>query len=367
MALSARTERAVEACYDAVLVPALWPQALQQLADSLGAASGCLCNPDLGHGQPPMSSGHQEFADLWLRNQSHAPDPVSMRTPAFCKAGCTHVVQQQIVTAEEQKTLPYFHETARPGKREWWASISWSVADSRWCLSLYRDAPRGPFSYEEARSFTRLRPHLNRIIALAEKFAEAQLTSALSALERLTCGALVIDCHGVARHLNRRAENLLGDDFYLVCGRPAAGDCASNRRLHQLVASILEMPRGVVPQHNRVVIDRARAPWLIVETLPVTAFGSDVFGEARAVLLLTDLTAPPVTDSALLALVFGLTAAEAKLAACIASGCGIDGAAASLGIGRETARSQLRAVFMKTNMRSQAELVALVSRLRTAQ
>src|SRR5437868_1608793 len=39
MALSEQTERAVEACRDAVLMPALWPDALHQLAGSLGAAS----------------------------------------------------------------------------------------------------------------------------------------------------------------------------------------------------------------------------------------------------------------------------------------------------------------------------------------
>ena len=34
-----RTERAIEACYDAVLAPAEWPRALQLLAESLGAES----------------------------------------------------------------------------------------------------------------------------------------------------------------------------------------------------------------------------------------------------------------------------------------------------------------------------------------
>ena len=69
--------------------------------------------------------------------------------------------------------------------------------------------------------------------------------------------------------------------------------------------------------------------------------------------------------SAELCSAFGLTAAEAKLAAKLASGSGIEGAAASLGVSRETARTQLKAVFGKTNTRRQAELVALVSRLRS--
>ena len=98
---------------------------------------------------------------------------------------------------------------------------------------------------------------------------------------------------------------------------------------------------------------------------PVTALGSDTFNGGRAVSILTDLTKPSVSDSKLLAILFGLTPAEATLAAAIASGIGIDAAAASLRIARETAKSQLKAVFLKTNIHSQPELLALVARLRS--
>ena len=363
MALSARTERAVEACYDAVLVPALWPAALQQLADSLGVASCTFGTSDPSALTVPISSEHKEFADLWLRNESHAPCPYTRRA-GCCRAGHPYIIDDQIVTAEERKTLAYFHETASPGNREWWAGASFSVADRRWCLSLYRDAARGRFTHDEGRYFAKVAPHLGRVVASAERFTEVRVVSALSALEHLKCAALVINSRGVARHLNRLAENLLGDDFSLHFGRPATRDPASNRRLQQLISSILVAERGCVPALNQVVIDRAETPWLLLETMPVTALGSDVFGEGRTVLMLTDLTGSAAADSRLLAVVFGLTAAEAKLAACIGSGSGIDASAAALGIGRETARSQLKAVFLKTNTRAQAELIALISRLR---
>ena len=83
------------------------------------------------------------------------------------------------------------------------------------------------------------------------------------------------------------------------------------------------------------------------------------------ILLLSDLTAPLRPEATQLCAAFGLTVAEAKLAAKLASGSGIVGAAASLGVSRETARTQLKAVFAKTNTRRQAELAALVSRLRS--
>jgi DNA-binding CsgD family transcriptional regulator len=78
----------------------------------------------------------------------------------------------------------------------------------------------------------------------------------------------------------------------------------------------------------------------------------------------TDLRSPLRPEATQLCAAFGLTVAEAKLAAKLASGSGIDGAAASLGVSRETARTQLKAVFAKTNTCRQAELAALVARLR---
>ena len=99
--------------------------------------------------------------------------------------------------------------------------------------------------------------------------------------------------------------------------------------------------------------------------MPVTAFGSDLFSSGRLILLLTDLRSSLRPEATQLCAAFGLTAAEAKLAAKVASGVGVNGAAASLGVSRETARSQLKAVFAKTNTRRQAELAALVARLRS--
>ena len=58
---------------------------------------------------------------------------------------------------------------------------------------------------------------------------------------------------------------------------------------------------------------------------------------------------------------FGLTAAEARLAIKMASGAALETVADELRISKETARNQLKAVFHKTGVRRQAELVALLA------
>jgi DNA-binding CsgD family transcriptional regulator len=368
MPLSERTERALEACYDAVLAPVRWPQALQLLGESLGAES-CTFYALKSQQLPvkvPISSGHADFAELWLRNEDHAPDPhIERATPFFWNAHPS-IVEDQISTEEERRTLPYYQETARPGKREWFASANFAVAGRKWCFPLYRGAKRGPFTPDEARYIAAIGPHVGRMVGQAEKFAAFNTASELSTLGRIKHAALVIDGEGRVKHLNLPAEELFCDDFYLVRGRPVANDRTSNNRLQQFISSILIVKHGDVPSHRPVVINRDEVPWLLVEAMPATALGSDLFSAGRAILLLTDLTTPQRPDAMLLSAVFGLTAAEARVAARVVSGKGINEAAIALGITRATACSHLKAVFSKTNTRRQAELVGLIARLRPA-
>jgi DNA-binding CsgD family transcriptional regulator len=172
------------------------------------------------------------------------------------------------------------------------------------------------------------------------------------------------------RYLNSQAEKLLGDDFSLVRGRPAARLPADDKRLQRLVSNALHIERDAsgsrpsIVQSLPIVINRNYAPWLLVEAMPLSALGDDQFNGGRAVLFLTDLTCPRWPDAAVLSVAFGLTAAEARLAVLLAVGGGINEAAAALGVRRETVRSQLRTIFAKTNTGRQAELAELLARVR---
>lgn len=61
----------------------------------------------------------------------------------------------------------------------------------------------------------------------------------------------------------------------------------------------------------------------------------------------------PRPNASLLSKIFGLTFAEAKLAAALADGTSLDTAAEELDIARQTARSQLKIVFAKTDTHRQ--------------
>lgn len=79
-------------------------------------------------------------------------------------------------------------------------------------------------------------------------------------------------------------------------------------------------------------------------------------------LFLIDLERPTEPGEAALRQLFGLTGAEAKLAARLTSGRSLEDVASEFRITIGTARSQLRSIFARTHTHRQAELVALLNR-----
>jgi DNA-binding CsgD family transcriptional regulator len=282
--------------------------------------------------------------------------------------GRSWLIEDEFSTNEERRACLYYQETARRAKRDWWGATTFTVGGRACCLTLYRGADAGPFTPAEARDYSKVGGSLAKLVSVAEAFASFHSASTLATLESVRRAAIVIDGAGRVADMNHRARALLGEDLDLLWGRLVARDAASNRSLRRSVSAVIREERANSGGHSgltvypSVVISRDGSPWILMEAMPLAAFGSDFFCRGRAIFLLTDLTSEVRPDVTLLCALFGLTAAEARVAAEIASGAGIDGAAARLNVSRETARSHLRIVFDKTGKRRQAELAALLAR-----
>jgi DNA-binding CsgD family transcriptional regulator len=79
-----------------------------------------------------------------------------------------------------------------------------------------------------------------------------------------------------------------------------------------------------------------------------------------AIVVLRDPDRRASVSAEVVARLFGLTPAEAALATLLAQGFDIDEAAETLGIRRNTARSQLQSIFTKTDAKRQSELIRLI-------
>ena len=94
--------------------------------------------------------------------------------------------------------------------------------------------------------------------------------------------------------------------------------------------------------------------------VPIVSSGP--MDERRAAIWILN-TEPQLPDEDLLAALFRLSRAEARLAIGLLKGLSAAECAVQAGVGVATIRSQLHSIFSKTGVRRQAQLVALLSRV----
>jgi DNA-binding CsgD family transcriptional regulator/PAS domain-containing protein len=364
VSLSLETERAIELCYDSIAAPQLWTGALDNLAHSLGAAACQILPHELS--QRPLGQVRSSHAwrihERWQKNLDWVTPVYEPRGDPLVRQGYRAVLQSQLFTDEEIRHSRFHQEITRPVGCLHWACGIFQVEDRIWCLPFFRGSE--PFDRDILEPIAEIAGRMARVISIAEKVARAGAENEVITLESAGCAALLIDKHGRATRANRRAEELFCNEFGIRNGRLWTAANASLARLDLFMAEIEHAKSTLGPLPAPVIIARRGTPWLLIEAMPVTSASNDIFEGSRAILLVSDLTRPSVTDAAMLSLVFGLTGAEARLAAAICEGNDLNAAAATFGVSRQTVRSQLKTIFAKTGSRRQAELVARAAQIR---
>jgi DNA-binding CsgD family transcriptional regulator len=114
---------------------------------------------------------------------------------------------------------------------------------------------------------------------------------------------------------------------------------------------------------NVIIARRENKRPILIKVLPVHGAARSPFLGARFILSFRDLDAVRRTSLDVLAELFALTPAEARVASMIAAGSSPEEVADDLNLARETVRNQIKAIFGKTDTHRQNELAALISRL----
>jgi DNA-binding CsgD family transcriptional regulator len=176
----------------------------------------------------------------------------------------------------------------------------------------------------------------------------------LELLDRMNCGAALLDQSGSVVRLNSAAQRCLAK--HNSSYRPQAGQELQfvTQALRRLLGGPIEIDR--LGQSPRIVQSSGGRP-LIVHIRKLAQLG-----DRPAVLTLVDLDECLEPNVNILRNVFGLTKAEAKLAARLACGETIEDIAEEHGVSISTARVQLKSIFTKTGTSRQAELVSLLTR-----
>ncbi|MFZ5784736.1 MAG: helix-turn-helix transcriptional regulator [Pseudomonadota bacterium] len=242
------------------------------------------------------------------------------------------------------------------------------VEDGRCVVGFHRPATAPDFTEADRRILQGLLPHLGQALRLGERLARRDEAHHLTrlALDALSFGLIVVDSSCRPLLMNRRAERCLALGDGLMGGRSQtplrAGNIAQTRGLHRLVdvAAARDSPLPGAMQIGRSHSDTP----LTLLVSPLVGATADLFALRRRAALLFVLDIEPVGPSVrTLRSLFGLTPAEADLAERLGRGAHLKDIASERDVHLETLRSQLKAIFQKTDTDRQSALVRLLTSL----
>lgn len=350
----------IDALYEGMLDDSAWNAALVRLTDFVSGSTLILfsANPftgqvfrsDVARADPGVVAGYLE---TWIHHDPrHAAG-------LMCRVGEPQVDGMLMQTREFHRSSIY-NDFLRPADVPFHLA-TWleRTATRGVALSINAGWKRGAFKEEERARMSVLVPHVRRIVAMKDRMARAQMRASgmLEIMDRLPYGVVLLGPNLEILDASRAARAMLS----ARSGMHADGGCLGFLRSTdaRVFAERLKEDPARARLDDTVVIGRGPLrPPLSLLVLPLKPTQEPWLRPAARwlVLIFDPEAAVPVAERALRQ-TFGLTPAEAALARRLASGLTVAQSASELGVSLNTARTQLKAVFSKTGVNTQSQLV----------
>lgn len=206
-------------------------------------------------------------------------------------------------------------------------------------------------------SLNLLRPHLARAVMIGSQIKAAKTDNLIRAFEAVGLpvallgrgGRVIAATSGFASYF----DDLLLDGPRRLRIIDSEGDAL-------LASELMRMDRGG-GGCSVAVRDPSKHGRAILHLLPARLDARDLFSDIGAFAILAHPDNKSIPGADLIAALFDLTPAEARVARGIASGATLSALAAQWKVSEETVKSQLKKIFVKTSTRRQSELAALIA------
>ena len=282
------------------------------------------------------------------------------------------IVLSRVIDVEAYHASAIYDRAIAPAGHEYvLVTVLHADSSSALSLTLARPANSGDFNSDDERLAAAIGPHLLSVLRLRHQFALARSSSLL--LDRFDRAVLLLSASGHVVGGNVRAQQLLDkkDGLSVSNGDLKAATHSDSQRLRQAILETDRAARGASLQPRATLrLPRTNGDSdLIVRASPVAPSVSTTFGVGELVTVALfihdpDEDAPVIED--MLSDAFGLSHAEAAVAARIWEGDSVADAAGSLSISPNTVKTHLKVVFEKTGVDRQAGLVRKIAMLLAA-
>ena len=354
----------IGALHEGVAEPSRWSAALDRICDGLGGSRLLI-------GTTPHRAGRFNLSGHRISDEAitliNGPLATREANPVFCAVPRSPIqrpliVSSRVPAATLMKSAVYADALQPSGVRYTMAMVLASNEREALTVAFGRAGGAGDYEAGDARLLACLGPHIETALRLRRELSVARAGAAM--LDGLDRGVILAGADGSIRFANREAERILGCRDGLEAGRDGlrAGLWEETKRLRALIAdcAAASAGRGLGCGGPMAITRPSLAPSYHVQVAPG---GSPIQGlcgltpEGVAVLLIRDPKTRRAPPAEMLRRLWGLTRSETALALALFEGAGLPEAADSLGISRNTAKTQLKAVFEKIGVTRQSALV----------
>lgn len=360
--------------YETIERPERWPHVLAEIAVTLNAKSGLVRTLDL-QGQRRVLSSHHHNLDEQLQSEycgglvSDDPYLEALRS----RPAGRMVTNDDLIDLERFRNTWFYPHYLGPLDNHYIVGgfVEQDDEGRYTIIGFHRHRASVQFDRDELGLVQHLTPHVKRAVRLQRVLGQERrrADSAERALDALSVAALLIDRQAHLVHANERGERLLrnGHGLRLCDGQVTASDAAVAGTLDALIARARDGAEGRIPPIVESMLLPARdagASQLLAVAIPVERPISSLreqWPDTRIALYVGDLDDTGTLRPDVLRTLYGLTVAEARLAIAIARGRELAQLAADWNVSTETLRSQLKAIFAKTGVHRQVELVRLLA------
>ncbi|WP_134499460.1 helix-turn-helix transcriptional regulator [Microvirga pakistanensis] len=359
----------IDAIYAAALDPERWPDALSHMTQVAGGIGAVIVPVAATAKMVTISSSsldeaNQDYGQEWWR--------YDVRNERGLARGISEglITDADLLDEETLRSHPFCQEFLRPHNLGAYMGYA-TVLPSRQVITvgIHRDLRRGSFEKADEASFARLAPHAARALAAAAEIAEGRRASRLlgGALDRLTCGVILLNAHGSVVSINEVAQSMLGTGFNVSGGRLKAATARDQKALDALIISALPGHATLVRPPLVLARQAGGEQKVFIQAVPISGNEHTGFEQLAlrpgVLMLVNGLSAPAaeVLQERLIRL--GLTKGQARVAAAVGSGLSSKEAAEQLGLTDGTIRTVLKVVYQRLDISRQGQLVALVTKL----
>jgi DNA-binding CsgD family transcriptional regulator/PAS domain-containing protein len=369
--LTARQAASLPKIYDAVLDEHMWPQALDAIAEAAESKSAAILASD-NMGLPfSLAQGSSGLSPVdvcfYLENL------ISYEEPAW-RYIQSKPVGTLVFDTDVWSDVDDYEQ--RPDNQ--WMISRWGVlrraavrlnASPGWSdsLTLQYCASMKRVPQATARSVKGLVPHVAKAVELHRIFSilRSRFNAVLSALDRVRVGVCIVSAHGDVIVSNKEAGRIFGLADGITLNRERRFLCfdhdseiAISMAIQSAILTVKSS--GDTPETLIAIKRRSGTHPFLVEVAPLSDGTADLAKNLEgAIVFIVDPDNPRAFSAKNIAVVFGLTSAEAAVCRHMVDGLTDKDIAEHRSVSIETVRSQVKSVYRKTNTVRRAELIRL--------